>query len=265
MRFALLIEYDGSGFLGWQSQTGGETVQDAVEAALSAVADVPIRVVCAGRTDTGVHALGQVVHFDTDVQRPLSAWVRGVNAHLPDSIAVLHAQSVAEDFHARFSATARHYRYVLLNRPQRPGVAHHRMGWYHRPLDVDRMQAAAECVIGEHDFSAFRSAQCQAASPVRTVHHLRIRRQQDLCIFDISANAFLHHMVRNLVGALIAIGAGAQDTDWMQELLAGRDRSLAAPTFSPAGLYLTHVDYDPHWNLKVGAGETALIHDQELI
>ena len=261
----MLIEYDGSGFRGWQSQTGGDTVQDAVEAALSVVADAPTRVVCAGRTDTGVHALGQVVHFDTDAKRPLSAWVRGVNAHMPESIAVLQAQTVAHDFHARFSATARHYRYLLLNRPQRPGVSHHRVGWYHRPLDVDRMQTAAEWAIGEHDFSAFRSSECQAKSPVRTIHHLTIRRQHDLCIVDVSANAFLHHMVRNLIGTLIAVGTGKEEPVWMRELLTGGDRSLAAPTFSPAGLYLTRVDYDPRWNMKVGAGETASIHGQELI
>ncbi len=260
MRIALVIEYDGSSFFGWQSQTDGNTVQDAVEAAISAVADAPIRVVCAGRTDTGVHALAQVVHFDTDAVRPLSAWVRGVNAHLPEAVAVRHAQSVAAEFHARFSATGRHYRYLLLNRPQRPGVSHHRVGWYHRPLELACMQEAGLHVLGEHDFSAFRSAECQAKSPVRTLHQLSIRREDDLFLFDLHANAFLHHMVRNLVGSLIMIGSGKQSPQWMAEILAGRDRAAAAPTFSPAGLYLTGVDYDPLWDLKVGAGGTALLH-----
>ena len=259
MRFALVIEYDGSRFLGWQSQSGGETVQDAVEAALSLVADAPTKVVCAGRTDTGVHALAQVVHFDTEAVRPLSAWVRGVNANLPESVAVTHAQVVPEDFHARFSATGRHYRYLLLNRPQRAGLAHHRVGWYHRPLDLDLMLAAARHAVGEHDFSAFRSAECQAKSPVRKLYRFDIGRQDDVYVFDLHANAFLHHMVRNLIGTLTVIGAGKQSSNWMAELLAGRDRSLAAPTFSPAGLYLTGVDYDPAWGMKVGAGETALI------
>lgn len=259
MRFALVIEYDGSGFLGWQSQTGGETVQDAVEAALSVVADAPTRVVCAGRTDTGVHATAQVVHFDTEAVRPLSAWVRGVNAHLPESVAVTHAQAVPEDFHARFSATGRHYRYLLLNRPQRSGLSHHRVGWYHRPLTLELMREATSHAVGEHDFSAFRSADCQAKTPVRSLYRLDIAQQANLYIFDLHANAFLHHMVRNLIGTLTTIGAGKQSPHWMAELLAGRDRSLAAPTFSPAGLYLTGVDYDPVWKMKVGAGETALI------
>lgn len=238
-------------------------MQDQIEAALSAVADVPTRVVCAGRTDTGVHALAQVVHFDTEAVRPLTAWVRGVNAHLPETIAVVGAQEVAPDFHARFSAVGRHYRYVLLNRPQRPGLMNRRVGWYHRPLDLDSMQAAARQVVGEHDFSAFRSAECQAKSPVRTLYRFSIRQERDLFVFDLHANAFLHHMVRNLVGALLAVGSGKQAAPWLAELLVGRDRSVAAPTFSPAGLYLTGVDYDPQWNLKVGAGGTALFDLRE--
>lgn len=259
MRIALVIEYDGSGFFGWQSQSGGNTVQDAVEAAVSVVADMPTRVVCAGRTDTGVHALAQVVHFDTDAVRPLSAWVRGVNAHLPETVAVRHAQLMSAEFHARFSATGRRYRYLLLNRPQRPGVSHRRVGWYHRPLDLGMMQTAALSVLGEQDFTAFRSAECQAKSPVRTLHQLAIQREGELFIFDLHANAFLHHMVRNLVGSLIMVGSGKYPPQWMADILAGRDRSLAAPTFSPAGLYLTGVDYDPVWDLKVGAGGTALL------
>lgn len=259
MRIALIIEYDGSDFFGWQSQSSGNTVQDAVEAAVSAVADAPTRVVCAGRTDTGVHALAQVVHFDTDAARPLSAWVRGVNAHLPGTVAVRHAQWVSAEFHARFSATGRRYRYLLLNRPQRPGVSHRRVGWYHRPLDLGMMQTAALSVLGEQDFTAFRSAECQAKSPVRTLYQLSIQCEGELFIFDLHANAFLHHMVRNLVGSLIMVGSGKHPPQWMAAILAGRDRSLAAPTFSPAGLYLTGVDYDPVWDLKVGAGGTALL------
>jgi tRNA pseudouridine38-40 synthase len=252
MRVALVIEYDGSGFFGWQSQPSGKTVQDSVEAALSVIAAAPTRVVCAGRTDTGVHALAQVAHFDTDVARPLSAWVRGVNAHLPDAIAVTRAQVVAAEFHARFSATGRHYRYLLLNRPQRPGLLQAKVGWYHRPLGLAAMQAAAQEIIGENDFTAFRSAECQAKSPVRTLYKLAIQREGDMLIVDLHANAFLHHMVRNLVGSLVAIGSGKQQPSWLRQLLDGRDRSAAAPTFSPAGLYLTGVDYDPVWNLDVG-------------
>ncbi len=252
MRIALVIEYDGSGFFGWQSQSSGKTVQDSVEAALSAIAAAPTRIVCAGRTDTGVHALAQVVHFDTDAVRPLSAWVRGVNAHLPDSIAVVRAELVADDFHARFSATGRHYRYLLLNRSQRPGLLHNKVGWYHHPLDLMAIQEAAQNVLGEHDFTAFRSAECQAKSPVRTLHQLAIQREGDMLIFDLHANGYLHHMVRNLVGSLIAIGHGKQRPSWMRALVEGRDRSAAAPTFSPAGLYLTGVDYDPKWNFDVG-------------
>ncbi len=261
MRFALSLEYDGRSFFGWQSQAGGNTVQDAVELALSQVAATPVRVVCAGRTDTGVHAAAQVVHFDTGVERPLSAWVRGTNAHLPSGVAVTGAQQVADDFHARFSATGRHYRYLLLNRPQRPALLAGRAGWHHRPLDIGRMQAAAVCLVGEHDFSAFRAAECQARSPVRTLHSLVISQRKDVIAFDLHANAFLHHMVRNLIGALVYVGDGRKPETWLADLLQERDRRTAAPTFAPDGLYLTGVDYDPLWNInlpKVGAGGTAI-------
>ena len=260
MRVVLGLEYDGRGFCGWQSQTNGHAVQDAVERAVSAVANAPTRVVCAGRTDTGVHALAQVVHFDTEARRPLSAWVRGVNAHLPPSVAILGAEEVTSDFHARFSAVARRYRYVLMNRPQRPGLLAGRVGWYHRPLDRAAMAAAAACLVGEHDFSAFRAAECQAASPVRQLRQLTVERHGDLLTFDFHANAFLHHMVRNIVGCLVAVGSGKRSAEWVQEVLAGRDRAIAAATFAPDGLYLTGVDYDPAWNVKVGAGEAALLH-----
>lgn len=259
MRIALGLEYDGSGFCGWQSQAGGGSVQDALEAALAAIADAPTRVVCAGRTDAGVHALAQVVHFDTEAVRPDTAWVRGVNAYLPASVAVRGAQHVPGDFHARFSARGRRYRYILLNRAERPGLMARRVGWFHRRLDVNLMREAAALLIGEHDFSAFRSVECQAKSPVKTLRRADIRRQGDLLVFDFEASAFLHHMVRNLVGSLVYVGKGAHPPAWTGELLAGRDRGRAAPTFEACGLYFAGVDYDPHWQLEVGAGETALL------
>lgn len=259
MRIALGLEYEGSGFCGWQSQAGGGAVQDVVEAALSIVADSPTRVVCAGRTDAGVHALAQVVHFDSEAERPLTAWVRGVNAHLPASVAVRWAQPVGDEFHARFSARGRRYRYLLLNRAERPGLMARRVGWFHRPLDADAMAAAARLVLGEHDFSAFRAVECQAKSPVKMLRRADVARHGDLLVFDFEASAFLHHMVRNLVGALVYVGKGAHPPSWLGELLAGRDRARAAPTFEACGLYFAGVDYDPVWQLRVGAGETALI------
>ena len=259
MRIALGLEYEGSGFCGWQSQAGGGAVQNAVESALSAVADAPTRVVCAGRTDAGVHALAQVVHFDTESVRPDTAWVRGVNAHLPASVAVRWAQRVANDFHARFSARGRRYRYLLLNRAERPGLMARRVGWFHRPLDVDAIAAATGLLLGEHDFSAFRAVGCQARSPVKVLRRADVTRHGDLLVFDFEASAFLHHMVRNLVGALVYVGKGAHPPDWLGEILAGRDRARAAPTFEACGLYLAGVDYDPVWQLNAGAGETALV------
>jgi tRNA pseudouridine38-40 synthase len=259
MRIALGVEYDGSGFCGWQSQAGGGAVQDALESALSLVANAPTRVVCAGRTDAGVHAVGQVVHFDTESVRPHTAWVRGVNSHLPASVAVRWAQPVPDEFHARFSARGRRYRYLLLNRGERPGLMARRVGWFHRPLDADAMLAAAGLLLGEHDFSAFRAIECQAKSPVKTLRRVEVARHGDLLVFDFEASAFLHHMVRNIVGALVYVGKGAHSPEWLGELLAGRDRARAAPTFDACGLYFAGVDYDPIWQLKVGAGDTALL------
>ncbi|MFA4969078.1 MAG: tRNA pseudouridine(38-40) synthase TruA [Sulfuritalea sp.] len=259
MRIALGLEYDGSDFCGWQSQAGGGAVQDVLESALSIVADAPTRVVCAGRTDAGVHALAQVVHFDTEAVRPDTAWVRGVNAHLPDSVAVRGAQPVSNEFHARFSARGRRYRYLLLNRAERPGLMARRVGWFHRPLDADAMAAAAGLLLGEHDFSAFRSIECQAKSPVKTLRRADVTRHGDLLVFEFEASAFLHHMVRNLVGTLVYVGKGAHPSEWVGDILAGRDRARAAPTFEACGLYFAGVDYDPVWQLKVGAGETALV------
>ena len=249
MRIALGIEYDGSRFLGWQTQTGGGAVQDALEAALSAVADRPVGVTCAGRTDRGVHARGQVVHFETDAQRPETAWVRGANALLPDSVAVLWSKPVDEGFHARYSALSRTYRYVLVNRPVRPALDARFTGWFHAPLDLEAMRAAAAHFVGEHDFTAFRSSECQAKSPVRTLHRLDIAQSGERFEFTLSANAFLHHMVRNIVGTLVYVGKGRHAPEWARELLLARNRAQAAPTFSAAGLCLEQVDYAPHWDL----------------
>lgn len=248
-RIALGVEYDGNAFHGWQTQPGGNTVQDHVEKALARIADGPVATTCAGRTDAGVHATAQVVHFDTEVRRPDSAWVRGVNTHLPDGVAVRWAQPVADDFHARFSARGRRYRYLLLNRPVRPGLAQGRVGWFHAPLDVDRMNEAAAHLLGEHDFTTFRAAECQAKSPIKELREARVSRLGDLVIFDFEATAFLHHMVRNLVGSLVYVGKGKHPPAWIGELLQERDRTRAAPTFAAAGLYLAGVTYEPHWGL----------------
>lgn len=257
MRFALGVEYDGSAFYGWQSQAGGNTVQDALERALSTVAASAIRTHCAGRTDAGVHALCQVAHFDTEVARPETAWVRGVNAHLPSTVAVRWAHPVGDDFHARFSAEGRRYRYVLLNRPQRPALWANNAGWHHAPLDVDAMAVAAKHWLGEHDFSAFRAAECQAKSPIKTLHRADVRRQGDWIVFDFHANAFLHHMVRNLVGTLVYVGKGTHAPEWAGEVLASRSRAVAAPTFSAAGLYFAGVDYPPAFGLTGKIEESA--------
>jgi tRNA pseudouridine38-40 synthase len=248
-RIALGLEYDGSRFLGWQKQPGGATVQDALESGLAEIAAVPIATIAAGRTDRGVHARLQVVHFDTAVQRPLSAWVRGVNAVLPAHVAVLWAHEVVDDFHARYSALSRSYRYELLNRAVRPALSASYTGWFHLPLDVPAMREAAAALVGEHDFSAFRSSECQAKSPVRTVHALNIERREERIDFLIRANAFLHHMVRNLVGTLVYIGKGKHPPRWAQEVLESRERARAAPTFGPEGLYLETIEYEAKWGL----------------
>jgi len=249
MRVALGVEYDGCPFNGWQSQADGQTVQDTLQEALSRISGEAVSVIAAGRTDTGVHALEQVVHFDTGVHRPLTAWVRGANALLPDSIAVLWAHPVPDEFHARFSAQRRSYRYVLINRATRLAVHTGRAGWHHSPLDITAMQAAAQILIGKHDFSAFRAAQCQAKSPVKHLSQLDIRREGEMLIFDLSADAFLHHMVRNIVGCLVYVGKGKHAPEWMLGILSGRERTIAAPTFAPDGLYLHHITYDDKWGL----------------
>ena len=249
MRIALGLEYCGTNFHGWQSQLQGGTVQDALEFALAEIAGQPIRVICAGRTDAGVHASHQVVHFDAPVERPVTAWLRGVNSHLPEGVAVLWAQPVDAEFHARFSARGRRYRYLLLNRPQRVGLWHGRVGWTHWPLDLALMQEAAGRLLGEHDFSAFRAAGCQAKTPIKTLWRADVRQRGNLFIFDFEASAFLHHMVRNLVGSLVYIGKGENSPDWIAELLQMKDRKYAAPTFSPDGLYFRGPIYEPHWGL----------------
>lgn len=233
MRIALGVEYDGSGFSGWEAQAGRRTVQGALEAALSRVADHPAKVVCAGRTDARVHAWGQVVHMDTHAERPLHAWVLGGNANLPGDVAVQWAQAVDEGFHARFSARSRRYRYVIHNRASRSAVLRQRVAWECRPLDAGRMASAAADLVGEHDFSAFRAAGCQARSPVRRVHRLEVRRQGDLVLLDVVANAFLHHMVRNIAGVLMAIGSGREGPGWAREVLEGRRRGRTGPRASP--------------------------------
>ena len=252
-RIALGIEYCGTAFAGWQSQPHGHTVQDVLETALGRIAGHPVRVQCAGRTDAGVHALMQVAHFDTAAIRPLSAWVRGANSWLPDTVAVRWAAPVEADFHARFCAEARAYRYVLFNHPVRPALASGRAGWYHRVLDAARMHEAAQRLLGEHDFSAFRAAQCQARTPVKVLQYAKVSRISDYIVLEFRATAFLHHMVRNLVGALVMVGKGAQDGAWLTELLASRNRSLAPSTFSPDGLYFAGAQYDARWRLPEAA------------
>lgn len=220
-----------------------------MQSALAGIAGHPVSLIAAGRTDRGVHARGQVAHFDTEAARPESAWVRGANAFLPDSIAVLWSAEVPSDFHARYSAVARTYRYELLNRAVRPGLGAQRIGWFPAPLDVAAMHAAAQALVGEHDFSAFRAAECQAKTPIRTLHAVEVARSGQRVDFVVKANAFLHHMVRNLVGSLVYVGCGRQPASWIAELLAARDRNRAAPTFGPEGLYLESVEYDAAWRL----------------
>lgn len=249
MRIALGVEYAGDAFEGWQSQVHGRTVQDHLERAIAAVAGHAVRLHCAGRTDTGVHATAQVAHFDTSATRPATAWVRGVNSHLELPVSVRWAVEVDEGFHARFSAVARRYRYVLHDHPTRPALLARRVGWFHLPLDAATMAEAAGHLLGEHDFTAFRAAGCQARTPVRTMHAARVFRDGEYLLFDFHANGFLHHMVRNLVGALVTVGKGAQPPEWIGQVLAARDRSLAAPTFPPHGLYLCGVDYPAGWPL----------------
>ena len=251
MRIALGIEYDGTGFFGWQRQTEGRTVQACVEMALSKVADHAIAVVCAGRTDSGVHATGQVVHFDTAAERPMDGWRRGANAHLPEDILVQWAHPVDESFHARFGATRRHYRYIIHNHRVNSPLLRNRVCPVYTDLDVAGMQAAASHLRGEHDFTSFRAVACQAHSPVRTISHLEVCRSGDFIYIDVMANAFLHHMVRCIAGVLIAVGRGEQSPGWVAGVLAAKDRRLSGMNGPPGGLYLVAVRYPAEFGLPV--------------
>lgn len=249
MRYALGIEYDGSGFLGWQRLSHGDSVQGAVEAALASILQCKVDAVCAGRTDAGVHATQQVVHLETDVERPLRAFVEGTNTRLPPSVRVLWAQPVADAFHARHSARARRYRYRLLNRRVRPALMREHLSWEPRPLDAEAMHRAAQSLLGENDFSVFRTAQCQARHPMRDLHAITVRREEEQVVVEVQANAFLHHMVRNIVGSLMVVGRGERGESWIAELLTGRDRTVAGPTAPAAGLTFLGPRYPRAWGL----------------
>jgi len=254
-RLALGVAYRGGAYQGWQSQLSGCTVQDRLEQALSAFADTPVATVCAGRTDAGVHATQQVVHLDAPVEREPFSWVRGSNRYLPPDIAVQWCRRVGADFHARNSALGRRYRYVLRHSPARPALDHGLVGWVFRPLDAQAMRAAALALIGTHDYSAFRAAACQAASPVKTLRSITISQRGAYWRFDFDASAFLHHMVRNLMGCLLAVGQGRQPPQWAAAVLASRQRELAAPTCAPDGLYFLGPYYDARHGLPDAASE----------
>ncbi len=253
VRIALGVSYNGSGYEGWQSQLSGNTIQDKLESALTRFCAQPVRVMCAGRTDAGVHGLMQVVHFDTTLEREISSWVRATNAFLPSDIAVQWAKAMPDDFHSRGSAIGRRYTYVVLESAVRPSVEAGRVGWVYRALNEDAMHQAAQYLVGEHDFSSFRAAQCQAKTPVKTLYRIdisrRAGRESAYWRFEFEANAFLHHMIRNLMGCLVAVGQGLQPPQWMGEVLAARRRDAAAPTFSPDGLYFLGPVYDDRYNV----------------
>jgi tRNA pseudouridine38-40 synthase len=249
MRIALGIEYDGAAYYGWQRQKDVVSVQQELEKALTKIANHTVTVNCAGRTDAGVHGTGQVVHFETNAVRKDVAWTLGVNANLPDDIAVRWIKHVDQSFHARFSATARRYRYIIYNSEFRPGILRTGLSHYHMQLDAQKMQLAGQSILGEQDFTSFRALHCQANSPVRTIEYLNVTRRSNFIIIDIKANAFLHHMVRNIAGSLIEIGRGKQNIDWLTTLLSMKDRSKAAATAKPGGLYLVEVDYPEQFDL----------------
>ncbi|MCU7795690.1 MAG: tRNA pseudouridine(38-40) synthase TruA [Candidatus Thiodiazotropha sp. (ex Semelilucina semeliformis)] len=249
MKIALGVEYDGSAFHGWQFQGDVRSVQESLEIALSKVADHPVTVQCAGRTDTGVHATGQVVHFDTEAARSVRSWILGTNSNLPNDISISWAREMPEDFHARFSAIGRHYRYRIINRVYRSALWRDRAVWIHHPLDASRMHLAAQYLVGTHDFSSYRALACQAKHPVRTIHSLDVKREGEMVTIAVHANAFLHHMVRNIAGVLIAIGKGEQPVSWAEEVLGLQDRTLGGVTAQPQGLCLTRVEYPAEFGL----------------
>jgi tRNA pseudouridine38-40 synthase len=249
MRIAAIVEYDGSSFCGWQLQDDVRTVQCDVEQALTTVANEPIRVVTAGRTDTGVHASAQVIHFDSSAERTGRAWQRGANSNLADDVSVLWADEVDSSFHARFSATGRHYQYVIFNRSVRPTFLRRHVTWEYRSLDIERMQSAARHLLGTHDFSSYRTVHCQSKDPVRELRSLDISRRGDYVVLHVYANAFLHHMVRNLAGVLMTIGAGEREPEWAKQVLEARDRTQGGITAPADGLYLTAVEYPQNFNI----------------
>lgn len=249
MRIAAILEYDGAAFSGWQRQPHAPSVQTAVEVALSNVADEDIAVTVAGRTDAGVHATAQVIHFDTNATRPAHGWLRGANSNLPRGIAMLWAGQVADDFHARFGAIEREYQYVILNRPVRPTYLAGRVTHEYRALDAGRMNAGARLLVGTHDFNAYRAAECQAKSPVRELRRLTVERNGEIVTITATANAFLHHMVRNITGVLMTIGAGEREPEWAREILESRDRTQGGITAPPEGLYLTRVSYPDRFGM----------------
>ncbi|MDX5629254.1 MULTISPECIES: tRNA pseudouridine(38-40) synthase TruA [unclassified Brenneria] len=261
LKIALGIEYDGSRYYGWQRQAEVISVQACLEQALSKVANEPIGVFCAGRTDAGVHATGQVVHFTTQAVRQDAAWTMGVNANLPPDIAVRWVKTVDDDFHARFSATARRYRYVIYNHRYRPAVLARGVTHFYHPLDAARMERAGQCLLGENDFTSFRAVHCQSRSPWRNVNHLKVTRHGAYIVVDIKANAFVHHMVRNIVGSLMEVGCGNQPEAWIAELLAAKDRTLAAATARAEGLYLVAVDYPARFALPRPPMGPLFLHD----
>lgn len=262
MRIALMVEYDGSEYHGWQAQTGLHTVQQMLEQALSQVADHEISVVCAGRTDTGVHATNQIIHFDCESERTIRAWIYGTNSFLPKDICVKWGKEMTDDFHARYSALSRRYRYIIYNSPIRPALLRSNVTWQYRPLDHRLMHEASQNLLGEQDFTSFRSVECQSKTPMRNVHSLQVSRHDDCIIIEISANAFLHHMVRNIAGVLIAVGSGRRAVDWVSEVLAAKDRKLGAETAPPYGLYLVGVVYPEKFGVsQTITGPTLLFGD----
>ena len=251
MRIALGVEYDGSPFHGWQDQTGLHTIQGCLTKAISSIANHDVQIHAAGRTDTGVHATGQVIHFDTDVHRHLKSWIYGCNSNMPGSISVRWAQEVSDEFHARHTATARRYRYVVFNHSIRPAIRRTSVSWHYRPLDHELMHKTAQILLGEHDFTSFRASECQSKTPNRNIHSISVVRQNDCVMIDITANAFLHHMVRNIAGSLMSVGSGKQTAEWLGEVLEAKDRKMGAETASPYGLYLVEVKYPEQFALPL--------------